>query len=340
MENDSVVEYLELNDNIKTVNKFMGILIVVVGTVGNVLTLRVTTSRQFVKSSFTVYLAALACVDVIVLWIWPFKYWLFDVFNVDIEGWNNVVCKLMTLLTYCGQETSSWLVVALTTERCFCAYFPMKVKRVCCTKNGVIVVSVLLVFVFMINSHILYGFTSVKAYGNETLCGIDNEVYETFFSSYFSWIDNVVLFLFPAVIIIICNVATVIRFIRTGTRFNSTVSEANKARKRQAIIITFCVSSAFILLVGPLGIYVVLWPYIFSESADLYRDQFGSKADMIVFAVVSTLAQVNHCINFALYVISGPRFRRDLKMALCGRKPNSQEITVSNVTAPTSNQPH
>ena len=336
MANDSAVEYIELTEDAKAVSKFMSIFIVVVGTVGNFLTLRVTTSRQFVRSSFTVYLTALAFVDIIVLWIWPFKYWLFDVFGVDLDGWNIVVCKLITFLTYCGQDATSWLVVALTAERFFCTYYPIKVKTICCTKNGLIVVSILLVLIFLINTHILYGFTSVETYTNETVCGIEDEIYETFFSHYFSWIDNLVLFLLPAIIIIICNVATVTRLIRTAERSHSSASEANRARKRQAMIITFCVSSAFILLVGPLGVYVVLWPFVFSESADLYRDQFGSKEDMIVFTIVSTLAQVNHCINFVMYVLSGARFRRDLKLALCGSKQTIHVPSIRNAVVPTT----
>ena len=38
MANDSAVEYIELSDNIKRVNKFIGISIVVIGTFGNSLT--------------------------------------------------------------------------------------------------------------------------------------------------------------------------------------------------------------------------------------------------------------------------------------------------------------
>ena len=38
MANDSAVEYIELSDNIKRVNKFIGISIVVIGTFGNTLT--------------------------------------------------------------------------------------------------------------------------------------------------------------------------------------------------------------------------------------------------------------------------------------------------------------
>ena len=335
MANDSVVGYLELDDNIKKVTKFLSILIVVVGTTGNALTLHVMTSRQFQKSSFTVYLISLAFVDIIVLWVWPFKYWLF---GIDIEGWNTVVCKLITLVTYCGRYTTSWLVVALTVERFFCTYFPIKMKTICCTKTGFIVVSVLLFVLVLINSHILYGFSSVEAYGNETICGIEDGGYETFFNSYFSWIDNIVLFLLPAVLIISCNVATVTRLMRTGENLNSNVTETNKARKRQAMIITLIVSTAFVLLVGPLGVYVVLWPFVFSESADLYRDQFGSKEDMIVYTVVSTLEQVNHCINFFMYFLSGPRFRRDLKVAVCGSRTQLYGPPVSHSKASTSNQ--
>ena len=166
----------------------------------------------------------------------------------------------------------------------------------------------------------------MEAYGNETICGIEDGGYETFFSSYFSWIDNIVLFLLPAVLTISCNVAIVTRLMRIGENFNSNVTETNKARKRQAMIMTLIVSTAFVLLDGPLGVYVVLWPFVFSESADLYRDQFSSKEDMIVYTVVSTLAQVNHCINFVMYFLSGPRFRRDLKVAVFGSRSSRESF--------------
>ena len=158
------------------------------------------------------------------------------------------------------------------------------------------------------------------------VCG----VYEKFFTSYFSLIEIVLLFLIPGVVVVICNVATAVKVSRIGQQLNSTVSEEIRGKVKQATIVTFIVSTTFIFLVGPLGIYVVIWPFAFSESADLYRDQFGSKEDMIVFTVVSTMAQIHHCVNFILYVASGTRFRQDLKMVLCGSRVHMEQRPLSH----------
>ena len=137
-------------------------------------------------------IAALSFVDIIVIWTWPLKYWLFDVFGVDIEGWSNVVCKLMTILTFSGPDTSS------PYNRTILLYILSDERRGFVARRMESLLSLLLVVIFLINSHVLYGFTSVEAYGNEIICGI-----ETFLSSYFSWIDNIKLFLFHALVIII-----------------------------------------------------------------------------------------------------------------------------------------
>ena len=330
MENDTLLDFFKLDETIKAVSSYLSILIVVFGTVGNGLTLLMMTSRQCRKSSFTVYITALAVVDIIVLWVWPFSYWLFDTFEIDIEGSHSAICKLSTLMTYWGQQVASWLVVALTVERFYCTHFPIQTRFYCHQKTGMKVVSALITVLLLINSHILYGFTTIEAYGNDSVCGIESGVYEKFFTSYFSLIEIVLLFLIPGVVIVICNVATVVKVSRIGQQLNSAVSEEIRGKVKQATIVTFIVSTTFIFLVGPLGIYVVIWPFAFSESADLYRDQFGSKEDMIVFAVVSTMAQIHHSVNFILYVASGTRFRQDLKMVLCGSRVHMQQRPISH----------
>ena len=172
MENDTLLDFFKLDETIKAVSSYLSILIVVFGTVGNGLTLLMMTSRQCRKSSFTVYITALAVVDIIVLWVWLFSYWLFDTFEIDIEGSNSAMCKLSTLMTYWGQQVASWLVVALTVERFYCTHFPIQARWYCHQKTGMKVVSALITVLLLINSHILYGFTTVEAYGNDSVCGL------------------------------------------------------------------------------------------------------------------------------------------------------------------------
>ena len=325
MDNDTLMDFFILDETIKTASSYLSILIVVFGTVGNGFTLLMMTSRQCQKSSFTVYITALAVVDIIVLWVWPFRYWLFDTFGIDIEGSNSAMCKLSTLMTYWGQQVTSWLVVALTVERFYCTHFPIQTRLCCDQKTGMKVVSSLMAVLLMINLHILYGFKLVEDYGNDFVCGIGNGVYEKFFTLIFSWVEIIMLFIIPGALVIMCNVATVVKLRRTGQQLNSTVSAEIRDKVKQAAMVTIIVSTAFICLVGPLGVYVVIWPFAFSESTDLYRDQFGSKEDMTVFTVVSTLAQVNHSVNFILYVASGKRFRQDLNMVLCRGRLYTQQ---------------
>ena len=321
MNNDSFNGYLKLDDDIKKISSYTSLFIIVVGMVGNSLTLIVMTSRHCKKSSFTVYLACLAVVDSVVLLVWPLKYWLLDTFQIDVERFP-ATCKLINLLNYWGQHTSSWLVVALTAERFYCTYFPLKSRITRQPRTGLIVVGIILFVLFLFNSHIVYGFT-LKSYGHETVCDLKEGLYATFFSIYFSWFEVTVLFLLPAMLIAGGNVATVTKLFRSRLVLSANihVSRTNSARNQYVMTVTILISTAFIVLVGPLAGFFVIRPYVFNNKPNHYLPV--NRKEMIIDVVCCALAYINHSSNFYLYVLSGRQFRQDLKRKFSGTSSNS-----------------
>ena len=201
---------MEIDPYIRRVNSIYNIILVLTGTLGNCLTLCVLTNRRCQKSSFTVYLSALAIADTLALWLWPFGNWFYDMFEIDLELLNIIMCKLVNFLTYIGQHASSWFVVAMAAERFYCIYFPLEYRCFCRQKTGFVVAAVIMAVLVCVDSHLLYGL-SLFEYGNETFCDLIDDDYARFFNIYFAWIDISVLFLFPAIFIVIFNVAMVIK---------------------------------------------------------------------------------------------------------------------------------
>ena len=144
MANETFNDRMTINPNIRRALSTHNIVLVLIGTLGNCLTLRVTSSRHCQKSSFTIYLTALAVVDIAVLWLWPFKNWIYDMFEIELETLGTTLCKLVNFLTYLAQHTSSWFVVALAAERFYCIYFPLKTRRQMFNqKTGLVVVAII-----------------------------------------------------------------------------------------------------------------------------------------------------------------------------------------------------
>ena len=283
------------------------------GTIGNVLSIVAVTNRHCKKSMFTTYIAALGVADLgsLYLFVLPVTLLLFDINIFEIPS----ACKFVSFLLNLTTQMSSWIIAAMTLERAFSVFFPLKVKSICRPRNGCIVIAIIFVFFLALNSHILYGFQSATV-NNFSICGFVDQSYEEF-SVYFNWINGIVIFLIPVVVIIVANSATVMKVMTMGNLASATVPDNRRKRNRYLLIMTLLVSITYIVLVTPWTVYYSLRPYLY-EEVDPYF--FSNDTDELLGTIVYQLAFVNYGVNFYLYVLSGQRFRQDLKAAFpcCG----------------------
>lgn len=130
--------------------------IFLIGVVGNTLSfLTVTISKS--KSSYKVYLAALAAVDTMTLFSLLIQIWLPDTFDIHLHLLSTGFCKFQIYILYVFTAFSTCLVSLLALERAFCLYFPFKVKSICRPKNALITTGILGTFLMTYNTHYFYG---------------------------------------------------------------------------------------------------------------------------------------------------------------------------------------
>ena len=303
-------------------------ILITIGTLGNCITLIVLTNRKCKKSSFTVYLTALAIVDTLILYNFPLNTWLKYVFNFAYETYNIILCKGLAFTSYLLPQISSWMIVVLTMERALCTYSPIKYKNLCRPKRGLTVVGAIISLLAAFDSHMLYGMSLTKT-ENFTVCTFVDETYAKFYFNAFVWMDFSAYFLLPFVLIVCANSATAFMVYRSSKSVTSTGSQARISRDRYVIVITLLVSFAFILLVSPFSIFFALKPFLFGDVEAFYS---SSQTELIVEMVVYNLVFLNSAINFFLYVLSGERFRSDLKAAFCNIQFNATTAKPIAVT--------
>ena len=290
-------------------------IIAAIGTIGNILTLITVTSRQCKKSSFTVYLGALAIFDTLVLYTVGTQMWTIFVFGVNYLDTVPFICKANEFTLYVISGTSSWLVVALTVERAVVTYFPLHSHRFNKPRTGIICVVAIFAFLVCINAHLLYGFEFYD-YGNFTYCSFVDVNYFDFYHYYWTWIGDFVMYcILPVIIIITANIATVLRVIKSRKSTSSTISETARQRKRHLFVVTLMVSITFVVLSSPPALWNAISPYII-EDTGVY-----TPGQLILETIVYFMWFLNHSLNFYLYILSGRRFRKDLKNALVGCLP-------------------
>ena len=294
--------------------------IIIIGTIGNILSLLTVTYRHCRKSSFTVYLAALAITDTAYLYVSVLSEWLINAFDINFGSFRNIWCKMAFFLSFLASHASSWLIVALTFERTFCTYFPSKTKTVCVPRTGYIVVSTIIGVLLLMNVHLLYAVQGSEVTVNNTfstICEIDVPGYKTVYANIFAWVDLLIYFLLPVSIIVIANSATVVGILRRNslTAALTTVNSNRMKRNRYLLIITLLVSCAFVIFLSPVTIFLVVMPNIYEDII-----LFPAKDRNIIYLIFTALSNwsfLNHAVNFFLYILSGERFRRELKTFIC-----------------------
>ena len=290
-------------------------LCILVGTVGNALTLLTVTSKRGKKISFVIYLGALAVADTASLYFIAFNAWLFYAFGIDIML-SVTSCKIFGFMLHVCRMWSSLLVATLSTDRMVCSCFPLKRELLGSGKSALIIISITFGFVFIINVHELYGFKLITI-ANVSFCGYVDEDYAYFLGVYFAWIDTSVYFILPSIVIIVTNIMTVkaaIKSTKQASHLMNVESVRNRNRNnRQMIVMAVTVSLTFFFLTLPGGIYFIIRPYLFSDP-DLF-DAANHAIGYLCTTIAFNLAYVNFAINFFLYVISGRQFREDFKAA-------------------------
>ena len=289
-------------------------LIILAGSVGNALTLITITNKRFEKNSFIVYLGALAVCDTGSLYIITLNSWLFFVLDIDIMM-GGLSCKVISFFVHVFKMLSSLLVAVLSTDRMLCICFPLKKELISTPKSAMFVISFITGFIIVINIHELYGFRLTPIH-NATLCTFIDDSYARFYHVYFTWVDTLLYFILPTIIIIVTNILTVrgvIKATKLARHAMNVSAIRNRIRnERQVIFMAIAVSVAFLLLTSPIGILNIIRPYVFSDSEVFYSTNDTEFAITTIFGI---MASINCAINFVLYFVSGKRFRENLSAA-------------------------
>ena len=289
----------DVNEYAISLHKYVPPFLIGIGTIGHVLTIIAVNGPASKKTSFTVYLTTLAIVDFLVLYTWSLNNWLKYAFDIIVDESSSILCKMYHYATFVLPELSSWLVMCLTIERTVCVY-SNQIGKMPGPRVGLIVTISIVVFICAANTHMLYGWDLVDS-SNGTVCGfVDMKIY-TFYYIYWSKVHFCLYFILPACVLIIGNSATVIKLIRSTQSLASGHTHLMKRRARQVFLITLLISISFLILVTPLPLMFFFAPINMTG---------------LIETIFALCLYTNHTINFFLYVLSGSRFREDLKNSL------------------------
>ena len=305
--------------------------IIVLGFIGNILSLLVWVKIRRCRTSTACFLACLAIADSVALITSINNLWMAYVVNTDLRFTSRFSCKFLVYLEFASQFASAWIVVLVTVERAIAACLPFKYKIIGRPKVAFGVTSVTVVImlciclVFLVSADIV----SIPTTGNSTMdvCIFTDD--SILIQAEVAWFyaELAIHFAIPFVIIVISNVCILVKTVMLAfTRFKYFAGIQRVTTKDNEVLkaIPFRVillSIAFCIGVGPIHIYGYKETLQFKLPIEAEMD--GRRNDGVdsVYMTFDILMYLNNAINFLLYCAIASGFRKDIaKIFTCKTK--------------------
>ena len=310
-------------------------IIASMGVVGNTVSMLVMFQRDNRQTSFGIYLGVLAVSDTLALCT-STALWLSQLLSssplMDID------CQMRGWLSNSLQMNGLFLILSVTFDRLISVRFPLKAVVWCDPKRAKIACGVIFGAMWLVNAP-FYVLNHVETC-NVCAIGTPGSVV----SFVYPWISACVGLLVPFVLLVSMNVAIGLAIrsrlprralyspgigqqtaesIEMGVAHvmrvcpnedpeqiaprDDTQLRPMSPRDRNAIVMLFLVSVAFLLLVTPHFVHVAVFSVVDRTSDPSLH------ADYILFFQVShKLYSTNNACNFFLYCLSGTKFRSDV----------------------------
>ena len=212
-----------------------------VGVTGNTMTLMVLTFSELRHTACCKYLAAVALADTMVL-ILNFVFNFVDQFVHKVRQ-SDAACKLYYFLFFTSAHLSSWLLVAVTAQRCLVIRRPMTSFFVTSNRCTLCVIGGLTAASVMLNSHHVVirelGWSNVT---QQRVCQARGGGSEVFVRDYWRWVDAAVYSFLPASFLLVFN-TVIIRTLRKAAVFRKR-HQRHQGRRRKVPDVNDCGSKS------------------------------------------------------------------------------------------------
>lgn len=330
---------------------YVSLLSVLVGIVGNALSMRVFLSPEMRTISSNIYLLVLSVSDTGYLIsvffakiLTNLRCMFFNSSTVDLENQSQAACKVLQLLMDLFANYSSCLILAFTLERFFACYYALKFRENKSTLRARIFSTAMLFVIALSISpyHLIY--VGLEDGHCRILRGSENIAMALYY------IEAFIYRIIPVLIVAVLNIFISIKVCklhrnRTSHKTQShelreltsskepqkkkgrKMNNSNDERHVQITVMLLVVSTTYIVLYFPVLIHFALAKVLqHRESIDVIQK-------MIVFEnVVRTLYISGFAINFFLYTVSCKSFRDQLVFVFTNKHTYSDVSTRVGVT--------
>ena len=282
------------------------IFLLLIGLPGNILSFMVF-YKGSMRDSVTAYLFRAVALSETLYVIIAFPLVIIsDIFGYESVELTNITCQLWDFTMFIPKDVAAWMLCLVTVERLIGVTLPHKVKTIVTKKRASYVVAAVTALMVFKNS---ISFVMDESYYNTLLknyycrvARVDNPTLQKLFDAYLI-IDMVVYSLGPFFIILISNVVIITTLVRARRSQEQMTQGSAGGSSNNMTMLLLTVSITYIILTLPICV-----PFLMRQRSFIFTET--------MFLIGTFSQNLNHCINFYLYLLSGSQFRAELKSLL------------------------
>lgn len=292
--------------------------------------------------SYSHYLCALAVFDTLTLIIRLLEsvdeYY---VSNLKVKGvfqeFNNSACKLYNFITHVIALMCSWLVVFMALERVFAVCFPFK-KTAFRQQTGAAVAICLLFVIVCVSQSFRFIMIEHITYDDQKnildCLAVDDylDIYTSLHVYFFQW---TLVFVLPVIIIAVSNSIVLHHIFKVRKELskeeNYLTYRHGRAleRRHRSTCMLLIVTFAYIITLLPLfALSLIVDVTIKVGDIETARNTYIALIPFLDSAV--SISMLNYAINFFIYVVSGKRFRFELRSLFAKKRQVTRSFTLRN----------
>ncbi len=313
--------------------KYISITLLIIGTIGNILSFLVFLRRTLRDSVMSFYLRALALGDLVVVWSLALPITINNIFGIDITSIHNVSCWLIIYLCHTSMLFSVWVLLTVTIERFVAVTFPHKMNIIFTHRQAYVSVVVFVLVAMCLNIHFMFSL-KVITYPDQQLCCFNNASSFHYYSVYVHpWIMHILYSFIPIFVIIVCNIGIIYKVKARGKLLREMNVQNGGRPQTSMIAILLTISFTFVMLTMPGCLYLICM-----GNQPIATEPFMSKTKAVmwlIYIIFVEMLQMNHSLNFWIYVMTGTMFRREVFTMLKCVQPKPTKSATSDETQTT-----
>ena len=265
------------------INYYCNPIVCIVGIVGNFLALLVLLRRKMRAKTTSLYMAVMACSDILILTSYFLKTIVYIWFNQVI---SRIFCIIILPVFY-SIHYSAALLVAMTVEKYISVKYPLKASIWITRRKAIFVITGLGIILFALNiHHFIYVQPVLQFNSNEKHCFyFDDNRHYWFLTTVYKWIDSSVYCFIPITSLSILN-GLIIRLLLRAKKESAAMAKMDvlatpkriNTAEKQITVMLLATTSMFCVLTIPIAVSLIVSsinPTLISNLIWANTDMFG-----------------------------------------------------------------